>query len=240
MADDLPPPSEYQLLSEAAQDVLMITEAQDGNSLTPKADVPLAPPNLESNKPILNILTMIQKQLECSETRLTALKNPAPHPTWGAMIANPQNEEGYLHGTIANIDYMDTTPEQLELIQQKEEAEYAEYYASLDAEEQQQMDDEERHVQTWKTMTPDERADAILTEGGLEEEAACQRSIPTYVNPLTGALLGDATNPIIVPSTQSSGQTTNPGPACTPFSHLVPNQGYNPIPGLVRHPNPPQ
>jgi hypothetical protein len=89
MANNLPPPSEYQLPSAAAQDVLMITEAQDGNLPMPKADILLAPPNLESNKPILNMLTMIQKQLECSETCLAMLKNPTTHPTWGATLADP-------------------------------------------------------------------------------------------------------------------------------------------------------
>ena len=49
---------------EATQDVHMITDAQEGNSPTPKADIPLAPPNLDANKPILDMLTMIQKQLE--------------------------------------------------------------------------------------------------------------------------------------------------------------------------------
>jgi len=147
MADDLPLPSEYQLLTEAAQDVLMITEAQDGNLLTPKADVLLAPPNLESNKPILNILTMIQKQLECSETRLAALKNLSTNHTWGASSAEPQNDNGFLHGTIADIDYLHPMPEQLKLLQQKEEMEHAKYYNSLDLEEQQRMDKEEQDAQ---------------------------------------------------------------------------------------------
>jgi hypothetical protein len=81
MEDDLPPPSEYQLLNEATQDMLMITNtalpATEENSPTPKADILLAPSNPDSNKPILDLLAIIQKQLEQSETCLAALKNPA-------------------------------------------------------------------------------------------------------------------------------------------------------------------
>jgi hypothetical protein len=201
MADDQPPPSEYRLPSEAAQDVLMITEAQDGNSPTPKADIPLAPPNPDANKPILDMLTMIQKQLERSETRLAALENPTTQPSWGQMDTGPQDDAGFLYGTIADIDYMHPTPEQLDLLQQQEEQEYAKYYASLDAEEQQRMDDEEAQVQVWKLMTPDERAEATLAAGGSEEQAAVQHSVPTYINPLTEPHSGTATNPILIPST---------------------------------------
>jgi hypothetical protein len=145
MADDHLPPSEYQLPTEAVQDVQMITDAQEGNSPMPKADVPLAPPNLESNKPILDMLTLIQKQLECSESCIAALENPSVEHTWGAVSADPRNDAGYLHGDIADIDYMHPTPEQLELLQQKE-MERIEYYDSLDAEEQHRMDEEERRV----------------------------------------------------------------------------------------------
>ena len=156
MADNLPPLLEYQLLNEATQDVLMIIKAQEGNSLTPKVDVPLAPPNLESNKPILDILTMIQKQLKHSKTCLAVLENPNTNHTWGATSANPRNEDGYLHGTIADIDYLHLMPEQLELLQQKEEMECIEYYDQLDLKEQHRMNKEEQHIQAWKTMTPDE------------------------------------------------------------------------------------
>ena len=102
------------------------------------------------------------------------------------------------------------------------------------------MDKEEREVQAWKTMTPNERADAILAQGGSEEQAAHQRSIPTYINPLTAPSTGTAANPIPVPSTQSSGPTLNPTHVRVPISHLVPDHGRNPIPGLVRRPNPQQ
>jgi hypothetical protein len=240
MADDQPPPSDHHLPSEATQDVRMITDAQEGNSPTPKADIPLAPPNPDTNTPILDMLTMIQKQLERSESRLAALENPSVKHTWGATPADPQYQSGYLHSDIADIDYMHPTPEQLELLEKKEEMERFEYYDSLDAEEQHRMDEEERHVQAWKTMTPDERAEAILAEGRSEEQAAHQRSIPTYVNPLTAPPTGTATNPIPVPSTQSSGPTINPIPVRVPISHLVPDQGRNPIPGLVQRPNPQQ
>ena len=240
MMDNLPPPSEYQLPSEATQDVLMITEAQDGNSPTPKVDIPLAPPNLDSNKPILDMLTMIQKQLEHSETRLAALENPPVQPSWDAMMADPRNDDSFLHGTVADIDYMHPTPEQLDLLQQKEELEYAEYYASLNTQEQQRIDEEEQHAQSWKLIMPDERADATLAAGGLEEQAALQRSTPTYINPLTGPPTGTAANPIPVLSTQSSGPAVNTAPSHVPISHLVPNHGRNPIPGLVWRPNPQQ
>jgi hypothetical protein len=50
---------------------------------------------------------------------------------------------------------MHPTLEQLELLQQKEEMERINYYNSLNAEEQHQMDEEGRYVQAWKTMTPD-------------------------------------------------------------------------------------
>jgi hypothetical protein len=236
MADDLPLPSEYQLPSEAAQDILMITEAQDGNLPTPKADIPLAPPNLNSNKPILDMLTMIQKQLECSETHLAALENPPTQPSWDTTMADPQNEDGYLHGAIDDIDYMHPTPEQLELLQQREEMEYAMYYASLDAQEQQQMDEEEHQAQTWKLMTPDKQAKATLATGGSEEQAAVQCSTPSYTGPPTGTVA----NPIPIPSTQSSRPAIHMGPSRVPISHLVPDQGRNPIPGLVWRPNPQQ
>ena len=113
---------------------------------TPKADIPLAPPNLESNKPILEMLTLIQKQLERSKTRIAALENPKVDHNWGAEPADPRNDDGYLHGNIANIDYMHPTPKQLELLQQKEEMERINYYNSLDTEEQLRMDEEERQV----------------------------------------------------------------------------------------------
>jgi len=240
MASDQPPPSEYQLPSDATQDVLMIMEAQDGNSPMPKVDILLVPPNPDTNKPILDMLTMIQKQLECSETCLTALENPTTQPSWGQMVMEPQDDAGFLYGTIADIDYMHPTPEQLDLLQQREEQEYAKYYASLDAEEQQRTDDEEAQAQAWKLMTPDERAEATLAAGGLEEQAAVQCSIPTYTNPLTEPPLGTATNPIPIPSSQLSGASGHTTPPHIPISHLVPDQGRNPIPRLVRRPNPQQ
>jgi hypothetical protein len=89
-------------------------------------------------------------------------------------------------------------------------------------------------------MTPDERAEATLAAGGSEEQAAAQRSVPTYINPLTEPHSGTATNPILIPSTQSSGAARHTVPSRIPTSHLVPDQGRNPIPGLVRCPNPPQ
>jgi len=38
------------------------------------------------------------------------------------MSADPHNEDNYLYSNIADIDYLHPTPEQLELLQQKEEA----------------------------------------------------------------------------------------------------------------------
>jgi hypothetical protein len=85
MANDLPPPSEYQLLSEAMQIVQMISEATppaaNKNSLTPKADIPLFPPHPTSTNPILDLLTMIQKQLEWNESHLMAIENQSHKPT---------------------------------------------------------------------------------------------------------------------------------------------------------------
>jgi len=87
-------------------------------------------------------------------------------------------------------------------------------------------------------MTPDERAEAVLTKGGSEEQAACQCSIPTYVNPLMAGPAGTAADPIAILLTQSSGVPISP--IRVPISHLVSDQGRNPISGLVWRPNPPQ
>jgi hypothetical protein len=208
------------------------------NSPTPKADIPLFPPHPASTNPILDLLTTIQKQLERNESRLTAIENQSHEPTWDATSADPCNEDGYLYGDIADIDYLHPTPEQLELLQQKEEAERAEYYQQLDAEEQHRMNVEEQAVQQWNTLTPEERAEAILAKGGSEAEAACQHSIPTYINPLTTQMGVCTSDPIHVHSTQLS--VNPPAPTRNPISHLVPDHGRKPIPSLVWCPNPPQ
>jgi hypothetical protein len=127
MANNLLPPSEYQLPSEATQIIQMISEATppvaDKNSLTPKVDIPLFPPHPASTNPILDLLTTIQKQLEWNKSRLTAIENQSHELTWGMTSADPCNKDGYLYSDIADIDYLHPTPEQLELLQQKEEAE---------------------------------------------------------------------------------------------------------------------
>jgi hypothetical protein len=129
-------------------------------------------------------------------------------------------------------------PEQLQLLQQMEEMEQFKYYNQLDAKEQQCIDEEEQHTQAWKIITPDEHTKAILAEGSSEAKAAQQRSLPTYVNPSMTQAGDTAKDPILIQSTQSS--ALNPTPIHVPISHLVPDHRCNPIPSLVRRPNPPQ
>jgi len=80
-------------------------------------------------------------------------------------------------------------------------------------------------------MTPNEQAEAVLAEGGSEAQAAYQRSIPTYTNPLMTHAGDTCEEPIVILSTQTSGTTTDP--IRIPISHLVPDHRCNAIPRLV-------
>jgi hypothetical protein len=131
------------------------TAEPDGNSPTPKADVPLvssAPADL-----IMAMLAVIQRQLEKTDTRLTAIENKGQPsiPAWSCDPRNDLFDFGQDIGGVADDIDPQPTAEQLRLLQEKEDAEADLYYMQLDEQEQRRIDLERANAEKWKMLTPE-------------------------------------------------------------------------------------
>jgi hypothetical protein len=172
-------------------------EEQEGNSPTPKADTPLRPPEkVETNDLMAN---MLQVMNQCMQThlapitaRLTTLEDAKAATTWNF---NPR-EETYAQYGIGDVDidggYVDhATSEQRELLAQQNET--AQYYMQLNKEESRRLDEEEESQRKWANASAEERAHLVEEAGG------------------NAADVGAATNPIYIPSQESTNNTIHDG-----------------------------
>jgi hypothetical protein len=223
---DQPTPSLYSIEGSEMQHACMLIDSapdtEESNSPTPTADVPLAlsavTTSLTPPDPVMAILVAIQKQMEKTDTHLQAIKMGANqsktdnYNVWGAKYSyDTMGVREVGQDTGLDDDYC--TPEQasaLAALQFEKD-----WVNNMEAYEAHKLaikyEEEHKYTQEKHQQHWDkEHADFIMNNATSMEA-----------------------DPIAVKL-----QDTVP-PACHLTSHLVPDQGCAPIPGLVWVANPP-
>ena len=232
MPSNQPTPSLYSIDGDETQHARMLIDsapdAEDTNSPTPTADIPLAVPILATVSlpdPVMAILTAIQAQMAQTDARLKAIETGNTQTTannrhnknvWGEEYGfDPSIGVGEVSWDTGYEEYC--TPEQASALATIQfEKDWIENAATYEAHKLENKYEEEREYteEEHKVHWAEEEKDYLMHT------------------------IGDsAADPIVVRSQSitTMAQSTHP-----PISHLILDQGRAPIPGLIRVANPRQ